>query len=99
MPALQKLHDQLAPKGFMVLGISIDENGKKKVEAFIAKYKIAYPILLDAEENPAWETYKVKVIPAMFLINQQGQIVKQWIGETDLKEVESAAASLLGKNN
>jgi peroxiredoxin len=99
MPALQKLHDKLSPHGFTVLGISIDEEGRKKVEAFIQKHQIAYPILLDAETNPAWEAYKVKVIPAMFLVDQQGRIVRQWTGEADMKEVESAASSLLAKKN
>jgi peroxiredoxin len=97
MPALQKLHGKLSPQGFTVLGISIDEEGREKVEVFIKKHQIAYPILLDAETNPAWEAYKVKVIPAMFLVDQQGHIVRQWIGEADMKEVESAAASLLAK--
>jgi len=95
MPALQKLHEQFAAREFSVLGIAIDEKGRKVVEPFIKKHKITYPILLDAEENPAWETYKVKVIPAMFLVNQQGQIVKQWIGEAEMKEVENAVVLLL----
>jgi peroxiredoxin/YHS domain-containing protein len=98
MPALQKLHDQFAAKGFTVLGISTDEDGKKKVEPFIKKHKIAYPILLDAKENPAWETYKVKVIPMMFLVDPKGQIVLQWVGEADMKEVENAIAGLVEKN-
>jgi peroxiredoxin/YHS domain-containing protein len=98
MPALQKLHDQLAPQGFTVLGISIDEDGEKNVGAFVKKHKTNYPILLDAEQNPAYEIYKVKAIPMMFLIDKKGQIVKQWIGVTALKEVETAAASLLVKN-
>ena len=98
MPALQKLHGQFSPQGFTVLGISIDEEGTKKVEAFIKKHQVAYPILLDAETSPAWEAYKVKVIPALFLVDQEGQIVRQWIGEADMKEVESAAANLLSKN-
>lgn len=95
MPALQKLHAQFAAKGFSVVGISTDENGKKVVEPFINKHKITYPILLDAEENPAWEAYKVKVIPMMFLVDRKGQIVKQWVGETDMKEVENAVVLLL----
>jgi len=95
MPMLQKLHDQFAPKDFKVLGISIDENGGKKVKAFVAKHKIVYPILLDAEENPAWEAYKVKVIPMIFLVDRKGQIVKQWIGETDMKEVERAVVGVI----
>ena len=95
MPALQKLHAQFAAKGFTVVGISTDENGKQAVEPFIKKHKIAYPILLDAEENPAWDAYKVKVIPMMFLIDRKGQIVKQWVGETGMKEVEKAVVLLL----
>jgi peroxiredoxin len=98
MPALQKLHDKFAPKGFTVLGISTDEE-KKKVKPFIEKHKIAYPILLDAEESPAWEIYKVKVIPMMFLIDAKGQIVKQWVGEADMKEVESAIAGLVATSD
>ncbi len=98
MPALQKLHDQFASKNFTVLGISTDEDGKKKVEAFIKKHKIAYPILLDAEANPAWEAYKVKVVPMMFLVDPKGQIVRQWVGEADMKDVENAIAGLVGKS-
>ncbi len=98
MPALQKLHDRFASKNFTVLGISTDEDAKKKVEPFIKKHEIAYPILLDAEENPAWEAYKVKVIPMMFLVDPKGQIVQQWIGETDMKEVENAIAGFIGKS-
>jgi len=99
MPALQKLHEQFAAKGFSVVGISTDENGRKAVEPFIKKHKITYPILLDAEENPAWEAYKVKVIPMMFLVDQKGQIVKQWVGETDMKEVERAVMGWLEKKD
>jgi peroxiredoxin/YHS domain-containing protein len=98
MPALQTLHGQFASRGFTVLGISTDEE-KKKIKPFIEKHKIVYPILVDSENDPAWEGYKVKIIPMMFLVNQSGEIVQQWAGATNLKEVESAVASLLGKND
>jgi peroxiredoxin/YHS domain-containing protein len=99
MPALQKLHDRFATKNFSVLGISIDENAKKVVAPFLKKHKITYPILFDAEENSAWEAYKVKVIPMMFLVDSQSQIVQQWVGETDMKEVERVVVSLLEKKD
>jgi hypothetical protein len=53
---------------------------------------------LDAEASPAWEAYKVKVIPMMFLVNLKGQIVRQWVGEANMKEVENAIAGLVGKS-
>jgi len=60
--------------------------------------QIAYPIFLDTEDNPAWAAYKVKVVPSMFLVDRQAQIVKQWIGEANWTEVESAVKELLAKS-
>ncbi len=98
IPGLQKLHEQRAGKDFTVLGVSIDEKGEKKVKAFVAKHGITYPVLLDAGDAPAYQTYGVRVIPAMFLIDQKGQIVRQWIGEADQTEVEATVAGLLGES-
>ncbi len=95
MPELQKLHEQLAPQGLTIVGISIDEQGQKKVPAFLARHKITYPVALDGGETPAWESYKVKVIPALFLIDRKGRIVQQWIGEARMEEVTKAVRDLL----
>jgi peroxiredoxin len=95
MPELQKLHEQYAGQGLAVLGISIDEEAEKKVPAFLAKRELTYAMALDTAENPAWEAYKVKVIPAMFLIDRDGRIVQQWVGETKVEEVSQAVLALL----
>ncbi len=95
MPALQQLHDRFSPKGFSVLGISTDANGAKHVPPFLTKHKISYPIFLDSTDEPAWEKYKVKVLPMLFLIDRKGQIVQQWTGEVDPQELERAIASHL----
>lgn len=97
MPSLQKLHGRFSTKNFSVLGISIDERGEKKVKDFVKKHRLTYPIFLDAKTNPAWESYNVKVIPAMFLIDANGQIVQQWTGEPDFKEVEQMVENLIAK--
>ena len=82
-------------KGLAILGVSIDEKGAKVVKPFIAKRKFAYPIAIDGGESPAWQAYRVKGIPALFLIDQKGQIVKQWLGKPDKKKVEEAVSELL----
>ncbi len=94
MPDLQKLHDKYGGRGFSVVGVSIDENGARAVEPFLAKRKFTYPILLD--QDGSWEKWGVKAIPAMFLVDKNGQIVRQWTGKADKKEVEKAVAELLG---
>ena len=93
MPQLSKLHSRLASKGFSVVGISTDEGGVKKVKPFLAKRKLSYPIVLDTAN--VWKAYGVKGLPSMFLIGRDGQIVQQWAGKVDHKEVERAVEAAL----
>jgi thiol-disulfide isomerase/thioredoxin len=96
MPELQELHDKYRGQGFSVIGISIDEGDPKKVEKFVASEEITYPIAIDADKLPAWERFRVKTIPAAFLVDQNGSIVAQWTGiPADIKEIEEKLASLL----
>ncbi len=97
MPELQALHAANADNGFTVVGVSIDEgkNSLKKIRKFLGKLNISYPIFWDSKATPAWHTFKVKAIPATFLIDRDGQIVGQWAGVIDHKEIESATAKIL----
>ncbi len=95
MPSLQQLHERYAGKGLAVLGVSTEVEGEKKVPPFIAKHKISYPIFLDSADEPAWEKYKVKVMPMLFLINRKGQIVQQWTGEVAQQEVERTIVRIM----
>jgi len=99
MPRLQKFHDALAAEGFEVLGVSIDEDEDrgKKIKRIVDKLDISYPVSLDAKQTPAWHQFKVKAIPAMYLLDREGQIVAQWTGKIDYEDVEKEALRLLGK--
>ena len=91
MPGLQRLYDAYSEKGLVVLGVSIDEDKDriKKVRKFVDKVGVSYPVFSDAGATPAWHTFKVKAIPALFLIDRDGQIVAQWLGGVDHQAVES----------
>jgi peroxiredoxin/YHS domain-containing protein len=88
MPELQTLHDRYRDRGFRVLGISIDEGGPSKVKKYVAKAKLTYPMALDSEKDPAWEAFRVKAIPAAFLVDGKGAIVASWLGKVDPAEIE-----------
>jgi thiol-disulfide isomerase/thioredoxin len=96
MPELQALHEKYAARGFSVLGVSIDEDGPSKVKKFVKAKKIKYPIALDSAKQPAWERFKVKAVPAAYLIDREGRIVAQWTGASaDTREVEEKLVGLL----
>lgn len=94
MPELQALHDRYRARGFTVLGVSIDEGGPAKVKKFV-RGKYTYPIAMDSETAPAWEAYRVKAVPAAFLIDRDGRIVAQWTGRFAAAELEQKLAALL----
>jgi len=95
MPKLQKLHEQHAAKGFAVIGIATDEEGSKIVTPMVSKLKVKYPILLTNEA--AWKEYDVETLPALFLIDRSGQIVKRFGGGVDHKTIEREVARVLAQ--
>ena len=99
MPSLQKLHDAYADKGLAILGVSIDEGDDriKKIEKFVKKVGVSYPIFSDARPTPAWHNFKVKAIPALFMI-EDGQIVAQWLGNIDHAIIEKEIKKRLSKS-
>ena len=99
MPRLQKLYSAYSAKGFNVWGVSIDEDKDRveKIKKMVDKMDISYPIFVDAKQTPAWYQFKVKAIPAMYLLNEESQIVAQWTGKIDYEEVEQEVLRRLEK--
>ena len=96
MPELQALHDKYKSRGFQVVGISIDEGDPGKVKKYVASKKFTYPIAVDDEKTPAWEAYRVKAVPAAFLLDREGRIVEQWTGvPADSRALEQRLQQLL----
>ncbi len=91
MPELQALHERFAAQGLTVLGISIDEKADAKVRRFVTAQRFTYPIAIDEAKDPAWQAYRVKSVPAAFLIDRAGRVVAQWIGGAPPREELEAA--------
>lgn len=94
MPGVQKLHDAYAAQGLAVVGISIDDEGVKKVGPFLAKSKVKYTYPIAIDNADVWKAWGVRSLPTMVLV-KDGQIVKHWSGMVDLKDVERAIRDVL----
>ena len=99
MPRLQELYSTYSDKGFDVWGVSIDEDKDRveKIKKMVDKLDISYPIFVDAKQTPAWYQFKVKAIPAMYLLEEESQIVAQWVGKIDYEKVEKEVLRRLKK--
>jgi cytochrome c biogenesis protein CcmG/thiol:disulfide interchange protein DsbE len=103
IPWLMDLQEKYAPRGFRVLGVAMDEEGKTAVVPFVKKerFKLGttsqpmnYPILIGNEE--AAEKFGGLVgLPTTVLISQDGRQVKRIDGLLDYEQMDKAVQSLL----
>ena len=78
IPDLIRVHQAFAARGVTVVGLAVDDSGADAIKAFVAKYGITYPVVLGNIDIA--QQYRVNGIPASFLIDRQGRIVKRWNG-------------------
>ncbi len=82
MPALEALHQKLRPHGFTVVAISTDTIETAKIEAFVRKLKVTFPIFRDADQAIS-KKYGARDLPATFLLNPKGEVIAAAKGARD----------------
>jgi cytochrome c biogenesis protein CcmG, thiol:disulfide interchange protein DsbE len=82
MPAMQKLYDSLAPAGFKIAAVSIDEGPPEDVREFGQELGLTFDLLQD-RSTKVQQIYQTTGVPESFLLNRQGVIVKRVIGAHD----------------
>lgn len=90
MPSIQKLHEKMQGKDFVILAVSVGER-KQAVESFINNNKYTFSVLLDPE-NEVSEVYRVAGIPTTLLIDKSGKVVFRETGGRDW-----SSADIIGK--
>jgi len=72
IPILKEYHNELKDDGLKILSIDIQES-KKKVNSFVKKNRINYPVALDSNAEAA-RLYKVVGIPLNIILDKDGVI-------------------------
>ncbi len=96
MPSLQRLYEEFKDAGLTVLAVSIDPSASV-VRSFAAEKGLTFPVLLDPDKEVYFDDYAVHVLPTSFLIDRNGNIAKQLLGEVawDSEDARSSVIRLL----
>jgi len=101
IPLLIEMQNKYASKGFTVVGIAMDEEGKSVVAPFVAKQlydvegqklHINYPIVLGSDEA-ADKFGGILGYPTSFLLSRNGTQIMKFQGPPDLDVVDKAVNS------
>jgi thiol-disulfide isomerase/thioredoxin len=76
LPNVLKAYKELHPKGFEIVGISLDSD-KAKLEGFVKEKGMEWPQFFDGRgwQNEISSKYGINSIPAMWLLNKKGMVV------------------------
>ena len=97
IPDFVLLQDQYGSKGFAVIGISVDQDGKRILPGFAQALRINYPILL-ATSKVIRDYGNIYALPASFLIDRDHRILKHYTGMVTKDELEPIIVNALGIN-
>ncbi|MEA3384882.1 MAG: TlpA disulfide reductase family protein [Thermodesulfobacteriota bacterium] len=97
IPDFIRLQNQYGSKGFAVIGISVDQNGKRILPGFVQALRINYPILIGTSK--VIKDYgNIYALPASFLIDRDHRILKHYTGMVTKDELEPIIVNALGIN-
>jgi thiol-disulfide isomerase/thioredoxin len=106
IPWLVELQDKYAARGFTVLGVAMDEEGKNAVAPFVRKERFKvdgtaqsmnYPIVL-GNDAIADKFGGLIGFPTSVLISKDGRVVKRVDGLVSYDEIDKAIQSQLDAN-
>ena len=81
MPAMERLHRSLGPRGLAMWAISVDDRSEPVAE-FRERLGLTFPILHDPAKRVA-ERYDARRFPESWIVGRDGRLVARFIGPRD----------------
>lgn len=98
LPHRVSLQQKYSDKGFIVIGVHTPEfsfeHNLENVQKAVKRFGITYPVALD-NDYKTWRAYHNKYWPTSYLIDRNGNIILQHIGEGRYDELENAVRKIL----
>ena len=100
IPYLNEWYDRYADQGLVILGVHSPEFDFEKkptnVQDAVKQFEIKYPVALDSDHK-TWNAYNNNYWPRHYLIDSQGYIRDDHIGEGGYNETEKTIQTLLAE--
>jgi thiol-disulfide isomerase/thioredoxin len=100
VPYLNAWHEKYADEGLVIVGVHTPEFEFEKdydnVKAAVDKFGIKYPVVQDNDKG-TWKAYENRYWPRKYLVDNEGYIRYDHIGEGAYTETEKVIQSLLSE--
>jgi thiol-disulfide isomerase/thioredoxin len=98
LPEMMKLHAKYGKEGLVIIGVHTPEfpyeRKRENVERAVASAGLTYPIALD-NKNTTWKLYGNHYWPRQTIIDENGEVAYEHVGEGANGEIEAKVVELL----
>jgi thiol-disulfide isomerase/thioredoxin len=102
LPVLKNWYGKYKPFGLEIVGIHDGEftigNKLENIKQAVKRLQLPWPVVADLNGS-MWRAYGAQGWPTRYLIDQQGQIVMEALGEGNYRSMEEKIRALLATNN
>src|ERR1017187_6820159 len=94
IPTFNRLHEQYADRGVVVLGVSMDvDGGAPLVKSFLKKHPMKYRVVLGSEKTT--DLFHVNRLPTTVVFDRRGKTLQRFEGYTPADALESVVKAAL----
>jgi peroxiredoxin len=95
IPAFVELYDQYKAQGFVILGVSTDDDAET-LRSYAKDMKMNYPVLVGRDNEPLLEAFgPVWGLPTSFFIGRDGAVCGKHMGPATKEDFEREIKALL----
>ncbi|HUX64051.1 TlpA disulfide reductase family protein [Sulfuricella sp.] len=95
MPELVKTWQKYHSRGLETIAVAMSYDPPEYVRQFAEKNGLPFTVALDTGGAVAQAFGNVRVTPTTFVIDKQGQIIQQYVGEPDFAQLHALIESAL----
>ena len=94
IPTFNRLHEQFAGRGLVVLGVSMDvDGGAPLVKSFLKQHPMKYRVALGSEKTT--DLFHVSQLPTTVVFDRRGKTLQRFEGYTPADALESMVRTAL----
>ena len=94
LPALNRLYGELKEKGFVIVGMTVDNGSAEQVAEAVRPFALSYPVGLAGGD--VQQSYGgIRAVPTKFLLDKNGAVAKQYLGVVPEKQLRADIETLL----
>jgi len=95
MPKMIDTYRKFAPRGYEMVAVAVQSDHPNSVADFTRRRALPFKVALDGNGDIARQFGHVRITPTSFLIDKQGRVLKEYIGEPDWAEFHALVEKAL----